>query len=96
MSVEWYGKEIEQKLEQAVKAGLTASVIFVQSDAKLRCPVDLGRLRNSITYQISKEKALIGTNVEYAVYVEFGTGIYAEGGKGRKDPSGARGWGSDS
>jgi hypothetical protein len=36
----------------------------------------------------------VGTNVEYAVYVEFGTGEFAENGNGRKggwmykDPSG--------
>jgi HK97 gp10 family phage protein len=28
----------------------------------------------------------IGTNVEYAIYVEYGTGIFAEGGKGRQTP----------
>lgn len=28
----------------------------------------------------------IGTNVEYAPYVELGTGIYAEGGGGRPTP----------
>lgn len=37
-------------------------------------PVDTGRLKNSITSEVSKdEKAVyIGTNVEYAASVEFG------------------------
>ena len=30
--------------------------------------------------------AIIGTNNEYAAYVELGTGIYAEGGGGRPTP----------
>lgn len=52
------------------KIGLTA-----ERYAKNLCPVDTGRLRNSITHAIdSGEKAAyIGTNVEYGPYVEFGT-----------------------
>lgn len=41
--------------------------------AKTSCPVDTGRLRNSITYMIASDKAYVGTNVEYAAYVELGT-----------------------
>lgn len=46
-----------------------------------------GRLRNDISHTVDPdEKAVyIGTNVEYGLYVELGTGIYAEGG-GRQDP----------
>lgn len=36
--------------------------------------VDTGRLRNSVTHQvISEDSVAIGTNVEYAPYIEFGT-----------------------
>lgn len=36
--------------------------------------VDTGRLKNSITYKVEGEKAVhVGTNVEYAQYVHFGT-----------------------
>ena len=43
--------------------------------AKAACPVDTGRLRNSITHVArTDEKAVyIGTNVEYAPDVELGT-----------------------
>ena len=41
--------------------------------AKLKCPVDTGRLRNSITHATQDDVEYIGTNVEYAAYVEFGT-----------------------
>lgn len=33
-----------------------------------------GTLRNSITYEVSGDELLIGSNVEYAPYVELGTG----------------------
>ena len=35
--------------------------------------VDTGRLRNSISYAVDGEAAYIGTNVEYAPYLELGT-----------------------
>lgn len=48
---------------------------FVEGEAKLRCPVDTGNLRDSIKYRVDESEAavIIGTNVEYAPYVEFGT-----------------------
>lgn len=47
--------------------------------------VDTGRLKNSLTHQVDGNTVYVGTNVEYAQYVEYGTGRYAEGG-GRKKP----------
>lgn len=45
-----------------------------ESYAKKLCPVDTGRLRNSITHaQFDENTEVIGTNVEYAPYVELGT-----------------------
>ena len=43
--------------------------------AKKEAPVDTGNLRNSITNEVemSEKAAYIGTNVEYAPYVELGT-----------------------
>ena len=48
--------------------GLTA-----EGYAKLACPVDTGRLRNSISHARDDDKAYIGTNVRYAPFVELGT-----------------------
>lgn len=50
--------------------------------------VDTGRLKNSMTHEVHPEESAVyvGTNVEYAPYVEYGTGKYAEGGNGRKTP----------
>lgn len=59
------------------------AAIVVQSSAREKAPVDTGRLRSSIAYQIdSSEPPLwtkIGTNVKYAPYMEYGTGPFAEG-----------------
>ena len=54
--------------------------------AKRKCPVDTGVLRNSITHLVDADqgKCYIGCNVEYAPYVEFGTGVHYLG--GRKTP----------
>lgn len=44
-----------------------------ESYAKKLCPVDTGRLRNSITHQQYDENTeVIGSNVEYAPHVELG------------------------
>lgn len=44
-----------------------------ESYAKKICPVKTGRLRNSITHQqFSDNTEMVGTNVEYAPYVELG------------------------
>lgn len=56
--------------------------------AKDLAPVDTGRLRNGISHAVSEDEmaAYVGANVEYGVYQELGTGIYAEGGGGRPTP----------
>ena len=54
--------------------------------AKDLVPVDTGNLRNSISHKVdaSAKEVYIGTNNEYAAYVELGTGKYYKG--GRQDP----------
>ena len=41
--------------------------------------VDTGRLRNSVTHAVRDGAVYIGTNVEYAAYVEMGTGDLGTG-----------------
>ena len=50
--------------------------------AKDLCPVDTGALENSITHLVVGKTAYIGTNMEYAAYVELGTGKYSKTGGG--------------
>lgn len=51
--------------------------------AKDLSPADTGNLRNSISHRVDPDEpaAYVGTNTEYAPYVELGTGIYADGGR---------------
>lgn len=86
MSLKWYGEEIKTKMQRANEAGLMAAAEVVQEDAILRCPIGDGHLKQSIKYKVKGEEATVGSNLEYAVYVEFGTGVKAEGGRGRKTP----------
>ena len=61
---------VRQELAKAVKE----LVLIIEAKAKELCPVDTGLLRASITPVVeSWAAAYIGTNTEYAPYVEFGT-----------------------
>ena len=68
-------KLIKNATDQQIEAALEAIGLKVEGYAKLLCPVDTGRLRNSITHVVkTNEKTVyIGTNVEYAAAVECGT-----------------------
>ncbi len=60
--------------DDAIERALEVIGLKAEGYAKILCPVDTGRLRNSITHtRGGKETEIIGTNVEYAPYVEFGT-----------------------
>lgn len=78
--------EIKRELEQRTQTALEAIGITAEGFAKKLCPVDTGRLRNSITHAVKENECYIGTNVEYAMWQELGTGIYASDGQGRKSP----------
>lgn len=67
--------EVLQALKDNEDAILAAWGEAAEGFAKELCPVDTGRLRNSITYEArpSESAVYIGTNVEYGKYVELGT-----------------------
>jgi len=56
---------------------LLRRTVRVESGAKRLCPVDTGRLRSSITHALERDMrglvGIIGTDVEYAPFVELGT-----------------------
>ena len=64
---------------------LTEACNLVRRSAVLYCPSGTGRLRRSITVEVQDTVGAVQTNVEYAPYVEFGTGLFAAKGDGRKD-----------
>lgn len=61
--------------DDAVLRGLEAIGLEAEGKAKKDTPVDTGRLRNSVSHAVAdaERAAYIGTNVEYAPYVELGT-----------------------
>lgn len=65
-------QQVLSALEKAKKQGLEAIGMTAEGHAKENTPVDTGRLRNSITHTTDSNAAYIGTNVEYAPYVELG------------------------
>lgn len=74
---------VREEFQAAVIRALEKCGLTAEGYAKMLCPVDTGNLRNSITHQIqaSEPAVYIGTNSEYAVYVELGTGKYYPGGR---------------
>lgn len=65
-------QQVLSALEKAKKQGLEAIGMTAEGHAKKNTPVDTGRLRNSITHTADSNAAYIGTNVEYAPYIELG------------------------
>lgn len=68
-------EQIGAAMDNAIAKALTMIGLKAEGNAKAICPVDTGRLRNSITNAIDTEAnaVYIGTNVEYGPYVELGT-----------------------
>ena len=66
--------EVESAVQEAISRALEIIGGKAESYAKALCPVDTGNLRNSITHQqYDADTEIIGTNVEYAPFVELGT-----------------------
>lgn len=69
-NIKTYSKDAHDKVSDAIQHG----ALSITADAKRIVPVDTGALRNSIQYtKISDLEAEVGTNIEYAPHVEFGT-----------------------
>lgn len=83
ITFEDHSAEVLAAMESACLKALEECGLVGEGYAKERCHVDTGNLRNSITHTVSdsEKAAYIGTNNEYAVYVECGTGIYYPGGR---------------
>lgn len=73
---------------QQLRSALGRACALLEREAKQKAPKDTGALRRSITSKIETENGeLVGivyTPLEYAPYVEYGTGLFAESG-GRTD-----------
>lgn len=73
---------------ESLKQSLGKACALVERSAKEKAPKGNGELRRSITSKIdetgSSPVGIVFTPLEYAPYVEFGTGLFAENG-GRTD-----------
>lgn len=71
-----------------LEAAMQKSCLIVERSAKQKAPKDTGALRNSITSKVEKDsegiKGIVFTPLEYAPYVEYGTGLFALNHDGRK------------
>lgn len=68
-----YKENVDDMLTEWIGAIMGACGKIAEGETKKLCPVDTGRLRNSITYDVAEDgkSVRVGTNVEYAKYVEF-------------------------
>lgn len=66
-------RAVEAAMLAELKRRNEAAAIAVEGEAKKLAPVDTGRLRASITRDADLTGAIVGTNVEYAPFVELGT-----------------------
>lgn len=71
-----------------IKKAVGQGCALIERDAKTKAPKDTGALRRSITSEVvidgNEVTGTVFTPLEYAPYVEYGTGLFAETG-GRKD-----------
>ena len=94
MSIEFQGMEdILNSLDELASAeglerALGRACALVESAAKQKAPKGNGELRRSITSKIENDgtelRGVVFTPLEYAPYVEYGTGLFAEE-QGRQD-----------
>ena len=81
-------QELSTKREAILEAWGIQGVGAVQDIITSEDRIDTGAMRNDISHQVdlNDQSVYIGTNIEYAIYHELGTGIYLEGGGGRQTP----------
>nr|DAQ87219.1 MAG TPA: putative tail component [Caudoviricetes sp.] len=78
-------KELQNLLKNVGTAPIERTIkkvtVEVQGQAKALAPFNTGTLRNSIkmNYDSNKKEGRVYTNLEYATYVEFGTGTKGNG-----------------
>lgn len=71
--------------EETINKALGKACALVERSAKEKAPKGDGTLRRSITSKVEDLEGVVYTPLLYAPYVEYGTGLFAEAGDGRKD-----------
>ena len=90
MSVEFQNNALRVKAELNEKtiAWLYEASGELEAQVKRNTKVGTGQLKNSWTYKVDEKngEAEVGSPLENAIWEEFGTGLYALHGDGRKTP----------
>ena len=80
VTIKSYRKEREKEILDGLQKGLEKVGLIVERQAKINVSqstghpkVQTGRLRASITHNVSPGEVEIGSNVVYSKYLEFGT-----------------------
>lgn len=75
MKVQWNDNtsEVKRAIHSALVTAISKAAVHVQGEAKMRVPVRTGNLKGSITQEVDGLTGTVGTNVEYAPFVEYGT-----------------------
>ena len=80
MSFRSYRREVSAEMTRAEQRALEKIGLYVDGVALHRSPVGVytdgrvgGRLKASWEHEVDDEKVTVGSNVEYAPFVEFGT-----------------------
>lgn len=81
--------KFEKEIERWVKKGIAKTVTTIYNVAVSNAPVDMGFLKESIDFKFTDDglKGVVSVGADYAVYVEYGTGIYATGPGGSRAKS---------
>lgn len=68
-------EQVVDGIDSAIGVALEKIGLLAENYAAKKCPADTGNLRGSITHEVdtADNAVYIGTNVEYAPYVELGT-----------------------
>lgn len=68
-------EQVVDGIDSAIGIALEKIGLLAENYAEKKCPVDTDHLRASITHEVdtADNAVYIGTNVEYAPYVELGT-----------------------
>lgn len=82
-----YSKQVIDAIDRGILNALEEVSGELEGRVKDNTRVDTGKTKASWSHRVdeSKFEAYVGSNYENAIWEEFGTGIYALNGNGRKD-----------
>jgi len=71
--VTWKGDKFLRDMEDATEAAMEEAGSLFVAEAQRYCPVDTGKLRNSIRSEVEGLEMFAGSDLDYSVPVELGT-----------------------